>query len=85
MKQELFAYLVGSDGHISEVPTDELLAPLEQLRQVGMTHGQNTSSEEATVYTFLQVLKQAIRTSRAESDETVLKQATSRHIEQLKN
>jgi hypothetical protein len=36
MKQELVAYLFQSDGQVSEMPTDELLGSLEQLRQAGI-------------------------------------------------
>jgi hypothetical protein len=64
MKQELVAYLFQSDGQVSEMPTDELLGSLEQLRQAGIAQEQSTSADNLAIYAFLQTLKQTMHTCR---------------------
>ena len=64
MHQELFAYLMRDDGHVRELPTGELLAALDQLRQASTAQGQSNSSDKAAVYEFLQTVKRTMRTSR---------------------
>ncbi len=66
MKQELFAYLIRSDGQVSEMPTDELLVALDQLIQASAAQGQSMSSDIAAGYKFLQTVKLAMRTSKDE-------------------
>ena len=63
MHQKLFAYLMRDDGRVLELPTDELLVALDQLRQASSLQGQSNSSYEATVYEFLQTVKRTMRTS----------------------
>jgi hypothetical protein len=63
MNQELFAYLIGSGGQVSEMPTDELLDALEQLRQASTVQEQSGFSDNAAFYAFLQTLKRVMRTS----------------------
>jgi hypothetical protein len=62
MKQELVAYLFRCDGHVSEMPTDELLSDLEQLRQAGSAQEPNSSADHGAVSAFLQTVKRAMRT-----------------------
>ena len=64
MHQKLFAYLMRDDGRVLELPTDELLVALDQLRQASTVQGQNNYSDKATVYEFLQTVKRTMRTSR---------------------
>ncbi len=64
MNQELSVYLIGSDRQVSEMPTDELLDALEQLRQASTAQEQSGSCDKAAVYAFLQTLKRVMRTSR---------------------
>lgn len=65
MNQELCAYLIRNDGRVWELPTDELLAALDQLRQTSTTQGQSNSSGTATVHEFLQTVRRIMRTSRS--------------------
>ena len=62
MNQELVAYLFRSDGHVSEMPADELLSSLEQLRQAGIAQEPNASAEDVAVSAFLQTVKRTMRT-----------------------
>ncbi len=64
MNQELCAYLIRGDGRVSEMPTDELLVALEQVRQASTPQEQSGSSNKAVVFAFLQTLKRVMRTSR---------------------
>ncbi|TMF43921.1 MAG: hypothetical protein E6I32_15865 [Chloroflexi bacterium] len=64
MHQKLFAYLMRDDGRVLELPTDELLVALDQLRQASTVQGQNNYSDKATVYEFLQTVKRTMRTSK---------------------
>ena len=66
MHQELFAYLIREDGRVRELPTDELLVALDQLRQAITVQGQSNSSDKAAIYEFLQTVKWTMRTSRQE-------------------
>ena len=70
MKQELVAYLFQSNGQVSEMPTDELLGRLEQLRQVGSAQEQSTPADNVAVYAFLDTLRQAMRTCKAGVERT---------------
>jgi len=60
MKQEFGAYLVRGDGHISQMPTDELLVALDRLRQAEIAQGQSRPSDRAAIHEFLQTLKQTM-------------------------
>jgi hypothetical protein len=62
MKQELVAYLFRSNGRVSEMPTDELLSSLEQLRQAGIAQVPHASADTVAVSAFLQTLKRTMRT-----------------------
>ena len=62
MKQELVAYLFRSDVHVSEMPTDELLSSIEQLRQASIAQEPNASVDNVAVSAFLQTVKRAMRT-----------------------
>jgi len=62
VKQELVAYLFRSDGHVSEMPTDELLSDLEQLRQAVIANEPNASADTVAVSAFLQMVKRTMRT-----------------------
>ncbi len=64
MNQELCAYLIRSGRQVSEMPTDELLDALEQLRQASTAQEQSGSSDKAAAYAFLQTLKRVMRISR---------------------
>jgi hypothetical protein len=62
MNQELVAYLFRSDEHVSEMPTDELLSSMEQLRQAGIAQEPNASADTVAVSAFLQTVKRTMRT-----------------------
>jgi hypothetical protein len=64
MKQELFAYLIGGDGQVSDMPTDELLVALDHLLQRSTPQEQSLSCDRAATYEFLQTVKRAMRISR---------------------
>src|SRR6266516_2969248 len=64
MNQELCAYLIRSGRQVSEMPTDELLDALEQLRQASTAQEQSGASDKAAAYAFLQTLKRVMRISR---------------------
>jgi hypothetical protein len=64
MKQELCAYLIRDDGRVSDMPTDELLGALDQVKRGSTVQGQNMSSDKEAVYEFLQTLKRTMRTSK---------------------
>lgn|GEM_PF-2458356 len=64
MKQELCAYLIRDDGRVSDMPTDELLGALDQVKRGSAVQGQNMSSDKEAVYAFLQALKRTMRASK---------------------
>lgn len=64
MKQELCAYLIRDDGRVSDMPTDELLGALDQVKRGSTVQGQNMSSDKEAVYAFLQALKRTMRASK---------------------
>jgi hypothetical protein len=64
MKQKLVAYLFQSDGHVIEMPTDELLGKLEQIKQTAVAEKQNTSPDKVAFSMFLQTLKWTMQTCR---------------------
>jgi hypothetical protein len=60
MKQEIFAYLMQDNGHVSNLPIDELLGALEHLKQVSIAQEQAMHSNGTASFEFLQALKRAI-------------------------
>ena len=60
MHQELYAYIIRDDGRVCELPTDELIVALDQLRQANNVQGQGNTS----VHEFLQTVKWIMRRSR---------------------
>jgi hypothetical protein len=64
MKQHLVAYLIQSNGKVSDMPTDELLVALHQVAQGSTLAGQGVYSDNAVVYGFLQALKRAMQTAK---------------------
>jgi len=68
MNQELCAYLIRNGGRAWELPTDELLGALDQLRQASTLQGQSKSSGSATAHEFLQTVRRIMRTSRSMED-----------------
>jgi hypothetical protein len=60
MHQELYAYVVRDDGCVWDLPTDELLIDLEQIRQANNIQGQSNAS----VHDFLHAVKSIMRRSR---------------------
>jgi hypothetical protein len=69
MKQEIFAYLMQDNGHVWDLPTDELLGTLEHLRQVSIVQEQALLSNRTATFEFLQALKRAMYTSRHAVEE----------------
>lgn len=64
MKQELVAYLIRDNERVSDMPTDKLLAALDQLMQVGSTRQQSIPSDNTAIHEFLQAVKLAMRASK---------------------
>jgi hypothetical protein len=64
MKQELVAYLIRDKERVSEMPTEEILFALDQLRQASTIQEQSISSDKAAVSQFLQAVKLAMRAAK---------------------
>ena len=62
MKQALVTYLFRSNGHVSELPTVELLSSLEHLRPAGIAQETNASADNEAISAFFQTLKRTMRT-----------------------
>ncbi len=70
MTHELVAYLIQSDGQIVAMPTNDLLAALDQVRAGSHTQEQRLSSNREAIYAFLQILKSVMQSCKALSAES---------------
>jgi hypothetical protein len=61
MKQYLEAYLIRDNKRVLDLPTEEILVALEQLRLTSIAQERSMFSDKTAVYQFFQAVKLAMR------------------------